>query len=89
MHPLCTLVHTSLGPTPLNHPAIPSLLYMSFKPVTTDEVSRLIHPGLGVCVEGEDVEIDRVCCFKELDLEDAAMIGAGDIAGADLGLDVV
>jgi hypothetical protein len=38
---------------------------MIFRPVTTDEVSRLTDPGRGVCVEGEEVEIERICCFKD------------------------
>lgn len=65
IQPLCTLVHTNLGPTPRNHPATPSVLYISLSPVTTDEVSKLIHPGRGVCVEGEEVEIDLTCCLRD------------------------
>ena len=32
---------------------------MIFKPVVTDDVCRLTAPGLGVCVDGEDVDINR------------------------------
>lgn len=28
-----------------------------------EDVSRLTQPGRGVCVDGEDVEIKRVCRF--------------------------
>ena len=58
---LCTLVHTARGPTPRNHPAIPSVLYRSFRPVITDDVSRLTDPGFRTDVLGEDVEICRLC----------------------------
>lgn len=37
---------------------------MSFSPVNESEVSRFIAPGRGVWVDGDEVEIDRVCCFK-------------------------
>lgn len=49
---------------------------MSFRPVITDEVSRFMQPGRGVYVEGEDVEIDLVCCFnRELDFPVEASTG--------------
>lgn len=81
MHPLCTLVHTNLGPTPLNQPANPSVLYMTFKPVNTEEVSSLIEPGRGVCVDGDDVEIERICCLRAEDVSGLAIVGkfCGDL----------
>lgn len=39
--PLCTLVHTNRGPTPRNRPGTPSVLYMSFRPVSTEDVSSV------------------------------------------------
>jgi len=30
-----------------------------------DEVSRLIDPGRGVWVDGEDVDMDRICCLSD------------------------
>lgn len=33
---------------------------MSFNPVSTDEVSRLMDPGFGTVVFGEDVKIERL-----------------------------
>ena len=56
----CTLVQTARGPTPLNHPAIPSVLYIIFKPVMTEEVSRVAAPWAFSVVEGEDVEMGRL-----------------------------
>lgn len=37
---------------------------MSLSPVNTEEVSRFPEPGRGVCVEGEEVEMDRICCLS-------------------------
>jgi hypothetical protein len=71
MHPLCTLVHKNRGPTPRNHPATPSVLYIILSPVKMDDVSRLTDPGRGVYVEGDEVEIVRICWFTvETDPED-------------------
>lgn len=36
---------------------------MRFSPVKTEDVSRFIEPGRGKCVEGDDVEIDLICCL--------------------------
>jgi len=59
MVPDCTLVQTNLGPTPRNQPATPSVLYMIFKPVMTDDVSRVAAPCALRVVEGEEVDINR------------------------------
>lgn len=59
MHPLWMLVHTKRGPTPLNHPPMPSCLYIILRPTNTDDVSSGGTPGLGLCVEGDDVEMSR------------------------------
>ena len=80
MVPLCTLVHTSRGPTPRNQPAMPSVLYMSFSPVKIDEVSRLTEPGFVMDVFGEDVEISLVCLRTEEDM----MLGLGKPFGTGL-----
>ena len=56
-----------LGPTPRNSPIIPSVLYMSLRPVMTDEVSNLTASGFGIDVFGEDVEMSR--------LDDARIVG--------------
>ena len=47
---------------------------MSLRPVRTDDVSRFIEPGRGVCVDGDDVDIDRICWLSE--------VFATDFAGA-------
>lgn len=60
MVPLWMLVQRKRGPTPLNQPATPSVLYISFRPVRTEEVSRMAAPGLTVDVEGDEVEMNRV-----------------------------
>lgn len=60
--PLCTLVHRNRGPTPRNHPKIPSVRYINFNPVNTDEVSNIGAPGFTVDVDGEDVDINLVDC---------------------------
>ncbi len=60
MVPDCTLVQTARGPTPLNHPAIPSVLYNIFRPVNTEDVSRVAAPWAFNVVEGEDVDIGRL-----------------------------
>lgn len=58
--PLCTLVHTARGPTPRNHPGMPSVLYSSFRPSTMEAVLNFRGPDFGGdVVEGEDVEIGR------------------------------
>ena len=59
--PDCTLVHTARGPTPRNQPAIPSVLYIIFRPVITDDVSRVAAPWALRVVDGEDVDIGRLC----------------------------
>ena len=59
---LCTLVQTSLGPTPRKQPAMPSLLYIILRPVTTEEVSSGTEPVLGTVVLGDEVDINRFCC---------------------------
>lgn len=63
MHPLWMLVQTARGPTPLNQPPMPSDRYINLSPVVTEEVSRATAPGLGVCVDGEDVDINRFWSF--------------------------
>lgn len=63
MHPLCMLVQTKRGPTPLNHPPRPSCLYIIPSPVNTDDVSSLGAPRRGLCVEGEEVEMLRFVSF--------------------------
>lgn len=60
MVPDCTLVHTNRGPTPLKHPARPSVLYIILKPVITDEVSNIAAPCAFNVVEGEEVEMGRL-----------------------------
>ena len=51
----------------------------------TDEVSRLMQPGRGVCVDGDEVEIDLVCCFNgELGLGFPVEACAGDTSGGVL-----
>ena len=50
--------------------------------MTTDEVSRLMHPGRGVYVDGDDVDIDLVWCFRvELGFDFPTTAGAGDTGG--------
>ena len=63
MHPLWTLVHTNRGPTPLNQPPMPSVLYISLSPFVTDSVSKVMAPGVGVWVDGDDVDIGRLICL--------------------------
>jgi hypothetical protein len=63
MVPLWTLVHTARGPTPRNHPASPSVLYITRRPVMTDDVSKVAAEWCLSDVEGEDVEIGRRGCF--------------------------
>jgi hypothetical protein len=62
----CTLVQTARGPTPLNQPAMPSVLYIIFRPVITEDVSSVAALWTFRLVEGEEVEMDRVCEFVEL-----------------------
>jgi len=58
MIPLCTLVHTARGPTPRNHPPMPSLRYINRKPMNTLAVLSFIAPALGGgVVEGELMEV--------------------------------
>ncbi len=66
MQPLWTLVHTKRGPTPLNQPPIPSVLYIILSPFVTDSVSKVAAPGDGVWVEGDDVDIGRLICFGDV-----------------------
>lgn len=40
---------------------------MSFSPMKTEDVSRFIEPGRGRCVEGDEVEIDLICCLIAAD----------------------
>jgi len=92
MVPDCTLVQTARGPTPLNHPAIPSVLYIIFRPVMTEDVSRVAAPWALRVVEGEDVEIGLLCvdfvfvvcegveCF-EVAAGESGALGAGGEAG--------
>lgn len=61
MVPLCTLVQTKRGPTPLNHPAIPSVLYIILSPVSTDDVSSITALWTLSVVEGEEVDIGLIC----------------------------
>jgi hypothetical protein len=84
--PDCTLVHTARGPTPRNQPATPSVLYMIFSPVITDEVSNVAAPCAFNVVEGEDVDIGRLW-------DDSDLLGLAEVecfeeparAGVDLG----
>jgi hypothetical protein len=50
----------------------------------TDDVSRVTQPGRGVWVDGEEVEIERACCFRAdaLAFGDAAETTTG--AGFDV-----
>lgn len=43
---------------------MPSALYISFRPVKTDEVSRVTNPAFGIVVPGEDVDIARLGTFE-------------------------
>jgi len=36
---------------------------MSFRPVTTEEVSSITAPGLWTYVEGDEVEMERFCAL--------------------------
>lgn len=60
MVPLWMKVHTLRGPTPRNHPAMPSVRYMRRRPVKTEEVSSGMAPGRGRCVFGDEVEMCRI-----------------------------
>ena len=81
MVPDCTLVQTNRGPTPLNHPAIPSVLYMIFMPVMTEEVSSIAAPCALRVVEGEEVEIGRL--WVGMDLFDADAVECFDDEAGD------
>ena len=53
------LVHTARGPTPRNHPANPSVLYIIFKALMTEDASMVAAECMRSDVDGEDVEIGR------------------------------
>jgi hypothetical protein len=59
---------------------MPSVLYKILRPVITDEVSRFMQPGRGVCVDGEEVEIKRACCLR------FGVIGGGDTPDFAIGV---
>ena len=67
MVPLCTLVHTARGPTPLNQPAMPSVLYIILSPVMTDDVSNIAAPCVRRAVEGEEVLSRWLCASMRRD----------------------
>ena len=42
---------------------MPSVLYISLSPFVTDSVSKVMAPGVGVWVDGDDVDIGRLICL--------------------------